>query len=540
VLSDPAPTGGEGAASSGPPSGTRSRRRRRGGGGFRAFRRSRPFWAGLFTILGGLEIFVLPLSPIASLVLLGVAGVSSIVTGILLMVLGAFMWFSPANRTLAGVLTIIFALTSFVTSNLGGLVVGMVLGIVGGALCLAWTDRPPDGGGRRRARTGSARPVRGSRADDPAGPLTGTFARRAGTVALVVAAALAGTVAPASAAPAQQCVLLIICPPDVPAPGPSPPAPRSTVPGTTPPPTSTGATPTTPPTGTPTNPGLLPGLPGLPLPAPTDPAVPGLVPDGLLPGGVLPDGLLPQDLLPPAGLLPDGLLTPVLPNVPPDPGLVVSGLIGDLTMDELTVTNFRFLGVVEHRTATGGTQRALRIVVDSTDITDLGVVLPGPTGTLLVTQTPGAPNASSGRLVLDVTRLSLRIFGILPVEFSFAFPPPPLITIPVLSGTDVDIDYVHINADLLGPSLDVRPGPATSGETGASPVEPTAASLVALASLLELPELLVPYGFTEEEADTAVRDGPPPEQVDADEPPEPATAGPEPPAPAVIDLLEGS
>lgn len=121
-------------------------------GPFARFRRTRPFWAGVFAIAGGLEIFILPFSPLASLVLLGVAGISSVVTGLVLAVMGLFMWFSPVNRTLAGVLTIIFALTSFVTSNLGGLVVGMVLGIIGGALCLAWTDRPSDTGSRRRPR----------------------------------------------------------------------------------------------------------------------------------------------------------------------------------------------------------------------------------------------------------------------------------------------------------------------------------------------------------------------------------------------------
>lgn len=138
-------------------------------GAFARFRRTRPFWAGVFAIAGGLEIFILPFSPLASLVLLGVAGISSVVTGLVLVVMGLFMWFSPVNRTLAGVLTIIFALTSFVTSNLGGLVVGMVLGIIGGALCLAWTDRPSESGSRRRPRRSlRSRLRRDGEAGDPA------------------------------------------------------------------------------------------------------------------------------------------------------------------------------------------------------------------------------------------------------------------------------------------------------------------------------------------------------------------------------------
>ncbi|MDT7599789.1 MAG: hypothetical protein QOK26_1866, partial [Pseudonocardiales bacterium] len=37
---------------------------------------------------------------------------------------------------------VLLSLVSFVTTNLGGLVVGMLLGIVGGSLGFAW--RPPD------------------------------------------------------------------------------------------------------------------------------------------------------------------------------------------------------------------------------------------------------------------------------------------------------------------------------------------------------------------------------------------------------------
>jgi hypothetical protein len=84
---------------------------------FRDFRRTRPFWGGLFNILGGLEIILLPLSPIADLILLGVAGISGALIGIVLVVIGGFVWFSPPNRSLAGVLTLVFSLASFVVSN---------------------------------------------------------------------------------------------------------------------------------------------------------------------------------------------------------------------------------------------------------------------------------------------------------------------------------------------------------------------------------------------------------------------------------------
>lgn len=80
----------------------------------------------------------------------------------------------------------------------------------------------------------------------------------------------------------------------------------------------------------------------------------------------------------------------------------------------------------------------------------------------------------------------------------------------MLSATDVDIDVVHVGSDLVGPGLDVTTGPPSAGEGAGSGAPPTVASLVSLASVLDLPALLVPYGFTEDQASTAVAEGVPP------------------------------
>ncbi len=130
-------------------------------GRFRDWRRSRPFWGGLLVLVAGLEIIYLPLSPISQLIAAGVVGAQSILVGFLIIVLGPFIWFSPANRTLAGVLAIIFSISSLVLSNLGGLVIGMMIGIIGGALTLAWTDQPK----HRRRRPGPPQPSSLSSAD---------------------------------------------------------------------------------------------------------------------------------------------------------------------------------------------------------------------------------------------------------------------------------------------------------------------------------------------------------------------------------------
>ncbi|MER6315878.1 DUF6114 domain-containing protein [Streptomyces sp. NPDC001581] len=110
-----------------------SRRRR-----WQRWRRSRPFWGGLLAILAGAWICVLPLAPLKIMLQQGVAGIPSVLMGIVMIVLGLTTWFAPAQRTLAGVLTTLIATAALVLSNLGGFLIGTLLGILGGGLMFAW------------------------------------------------------------------------------------------------------------------------------------------------------------------------------------------------------------------------------------------------------------------------------------------------------------------------------------------------------------------------------------------------------------------
>lgn len=105
---------------------------------WRRWRRSRPFWGGVFAIIAGAEICALPLAPLKIMLQQGVAGIPSVLMGIVMIVLGLTAWFSPAQRTLAGVLTTLIATAALVLSNLGGFLIGTVLGIIGGGLMFAW------------------------------------------------------------------------------------------------------------------------------------------------------------------------------------------------------------------------------------------------------------------------------------------------------------------------------------------------------------------------------------------------------------------
>lgn len=113
---------------------------------FRGWRRRRPFWGGVLLAAAGAELLVAPAAqslilPIDLIIYAGVAGISGNLIGVLLIGIGVLSWFQPAQNSFFGMVGIMLALVSFVTSNFGGFVIGMLLGIVGGGLVFAWGPR---------------------------------------------------------------------------------------------------------------------------------------------------------------------------------------------------------------------------------------------------------------------------------------------------------------------------------------------------------------------------------------------------------------
>ncbi|MFU8873953.1 DUF6114 domain-containing protein [Micromonospora sp. SL4-19] len=114
---------------------------------FRRWRRSRPFWGGLFTVLAGAEIFGTTQATLAGLTLkMGPTGFLAWLIPTILVACGLFMWFSPQQRMFYAVIAAVTAVYSLIGVNLGGFGLGMLLGIVGAGLGFAWV---PD----RRAAT---------------------------------------------------------------------------------------------------------------------------------------------------------------------------------------------------------------------------------------------------------------------------------------------------------------------------------------------------------------------------------------------------
>ncbi|MDT7785561.1 MAG: hypothetical protein QOF58_3980 [Pseudonocardiales bacterium] len=114
--------------------------------GFTAWRRGRPFWAGLFVALGALIILFPPYAGlklgdmVISIQTLG--GVSALLIGSLLVLCAVSLWVAPKFRLAAGIVTVLLSLVAIVVTNLGGFIFGTLFSLLGGALAVAWTNEP--------------------------------------------------------------------------------------------------------------------------------------------------------------------------------------------------------------------------------------------------------------------------------------------------------------------------------------------------------------------------------------------------------------
>lgn len=110
---------------------------------FRRWRRTRPFWGGLWAVLGGLIIAAGPASAIKLLIAAGTTVWLGTLVGALVTIFGLFLWYAPQQRQLIGVLIAVLSVVSLITSDFGGFLIGMLLGITGGAMGFAWVPSVP-------------------------------------------------------------------------------------------------------------------------------------------------------------------------------------------------------------------------------------------------------------------------------------------------------------------------------------------------------------------------------------------------------------
>ena len=120
---------------------------------WRAWRKSRPFVGALLAILAGTEILLAYSAPLPVAIHFGFRNLMGFAVPILMILCGLMLWFAPQPRAFYAILTLLTSLASWLTSNLGGFIIGMLLGLLGGSLALSWS---PDKGPKRSKKAAEA------------------------------------------------------------------------------------------------------------------------------------------------------------------------------------------------------------------------------------------------------------------------------------------------------------------------------------------------------------------------------------------------
>jgi hypothetical protein len=115
--------------------------------GFRQWRARRPFWGGLLLALAGAEILLTEKASLKVVLHIGMQGLAGYLLPTLMLLRGLLILFNPTQRLFYSLLGILLSLGTWLTSNLGGFLVGLLLGAIGSCLTLGWL---PDQEPRRR------------------------------------------------------------------------------------------------------------------------------------------------------------------------------------------------------------------------------------------------------------------------------------------------------------------------------------------------------------------------------------------------------
>jgi hypothetical protein len=465
---------------------------------WRTWRRGRPFWGGVFSILAGIEIIAIPLAPMPVTLHQGIGGVSSLLMGALMVVMGLVMWVQPYLHVIAGAATVLFALTSFVTSNLGGFGIGLLLGLLGGCLGLAWTpcrpesmskpseptaspggavrDDPPHGRVEERSAAPGAAPP-------PAGHQQAGHQQAGGRRMMAVAALpvmmLAfgltgqdGQAVGASPAAAPSPSATPAAGVERSASGRSSPSPNASPSAATPSPSPTGAEAPTPagtpvettpsgpaPTGSPTPSGKPAHPPaGQPSGKPASPTVCALtredVPRDLPDPGSAAARRYAADLKP-CLTLRAPLGAPVPSTAPGEPVAAVDQ--ATLTADRMDMAAMRYDGTVTIPSRDGDV-RAMKFRMDRLSMRNMRQTAPFLGHELTILNRAGDV-VLEGDIVLHVTRLTGKLLGIIPVTFTPDHGPPKLpFPVPMMfTGVESVNAFVYAD-DLKLPELDLTTG----------------------------------------------------------------------------------
>ncbi|MBL1103667.1 hypothetical protein JK361_03455 [Streptomyces sp. 5-8] len=123
---------------------------------FRGWRARRPFWGGLLLTLAGGEILLTEKASLKVVLHIGMQGLAGYLLPGLMVLLGLLILFNPSQRLFYSITGVLLSLGTWLTSNLGGFFLGLLLGVIGSCLAFGWLpDQEPRVS--RRARRKRAR-----------------------------------------------------------------------------------------------------------------------------------------------------------------------------------------------------------------------------------------------------------------------------------------------------------------------------------------------------------------------------------------------
>jgi Family of unknown function (DUF6114) len=421
---------------------------------FRDWRRSRPFWGGLLTVLAGLEIFgSMNMQINGGTITIGQEGFSSYLLVFVLVLCGVLSWFTPLQRHFYGILASLVAVYSLLGVNLGGFFIGMLLGIAGGGLIFAWNPETPVDDREAHEVPDEQNPSEEADTDEVPSIFLRDGApspreeqeqspkasspRHAAMIIMVVALSvsmLAVMSAQTQAKAAGPC-------------GQAGPGPIAS-PSPTPSPTSTsgsggiigqifdffgrlisgGTASQTP------DPSTSPEPSASPTPCPTAPASPGN-----------------------PGSTPGATAGPAKPGSKPKPKVLaaspdqvpVAERPSRMTGSRVTMTNLVFEGVVDMPNADGGTIRVLKFTMTSSDTNDflLHVYRKGQ-GAYDTELRSSKLTVRGGGVEFFTSRFRANLFGLIPVDYTPENLPPP-IPLPFVFFTNPDVQLVWVDSPTL-------------------------------------------------------------------------------------------
>ncbi|MFJ4695788.1 DUF6114 domain-containing protein [Streptomyces sp. NPDC088766] len=120
--------------------------------GFRRWTARRPFPGGLLLVLGGAEILVTMKAPLPVILHIGMQGLAGYLLPTLMVLIGLLILFNPTQRLFYSIIGVLLSLGTWPTSNLGGFLVGLLLGVVGSCLAFGWLPEQESRKVRRQRR----------------------------------------------------------------------------------------------------------------------------------------------------------------------------------------------------------------------------------------------------------------------------------------------------------------------------------------------------------------------------------------------------